>query len=870
MTACVNRKHTKKVAAVVTASLVGALSLGAAPVAAVADTGIDMQFAEGGIEGTEFANGTVTLAYSKVGGTVTEGTDIDGNKTITADQIPFSVTATAVQPAGSSDTIDVTPGNDYKISLYKADENGEPTGTPLSGNRVLEAGDYVLTVTPLTGSDYVGQTFTQFFKVVAVQIQANAPYEHGNQADHNLMFTGSALDLDFEISGKELVEGKDYTVKYTKGGKTYDEVVDAGTYTATLTGLGMYAGTSATTAPFTVSPYHLESTSTVVVNPFTGEVPTHPSRVYWTNGTDKTLDVELDPSLVALEPTSAIGAAGVYTFNVSADADAVAAGNIVFSSSDAFTVNATKADAFASFSYNGAALEDSYDIFPGQSFNINAVTASYNGTQLGVSSSTSDFKIVDGYANTTVPGEYKVTFEYIGGSPVSGVSTALNGKYVAGSKTVTIRVWAGSIDADTQLWVYGPDSTTVAINSYGKAYDGRPLYASSFTVTNKDGSVSTDGTGAKLSAKLYDASGNEVPYALNAGEYTLKVTSDDYKLSGTTELKITIGKVDLTTLEVGNIIKWNLVAGEEFLPVDWDDTTTDYDCSTNLNAISGLDLIYNTGNEADAQDQSYDFKGMDRIPDNADVTVEFNDEGTWKPVAKINEAGQYRVTVTVGEDVASNYVLPEGETSVTIEFTASQRSRFTDVQPSAWYYEVVNQAAFAGIMKGYSGTNMFGPEDTLTRGQVVCVLFNMSGASEDETGDAWNEHTGWNTGFDDVDGTQFYGEAIYWAKKTGVVNGYADGTFKPEQTVTREEFASMLANYAKVVLGDATVGTYDADTVLAEYPDGEGVTDWAADNVAWAAAEGIMGNNGSLMPTDTMTRAYCAAMAMNYLDADRA
>ena len=153
--------------------------------------------------------------------------------------------------------------------------------------------------------------------------------------------------------------------------------------------------------------------------------------MYWTNGTDKTLDVELDPSLVALEPTSAIGAAGVYTFNVSADADAVAAGNIVFSSSDAFTVNATKADAFASFSYNGAALEDSYDIFPGQSFNINAVTASYNGTQLGVSSSTSDFKIVDGYANTTVPGEYKVTFEYIGGSPVSGVSTALNGKYVA-------------------------------------------------------------------------------------------------------------------------------------------------------------------------------------------------------------------------------------------------------------------------------------------------------------------------------------------------------------------------------------------------------------------------------------------------------
>ena len=62
MTACVNRKHTKKVAAVVTASLVGALSLGVAPVAAVADTGIDMQALK---PADAFKNGTVAATNGK-------------------------------------------------------------------------------------------------------------------------------------------------------------------------------------------------------------------------------------------------------------------------------------------------------------------------------------------------------------------------------------------------------------------------------------------------------------------------------------------------------------------------------------------------------------------------------------------------------------------------------------------------------------------------------------------------------------------------------------------------------------------------------------------------------------------------------------
>ena len=69
------------------------------------------------------------------------------------------------------------------------------------------------------------------------------------------------------------------------------------------------------------------------------------------------------------------------------------------------------------------------------------------------------------------------------------------------------------------------------------------------------------------------------------------------------------------------------------------------------------------------------------LPDNVEVTVEINDEGTWKEVGAIEIPGQYRLNVSVAEEVASNYVLPEGETSVTLEFTVAYRGLFKDVQP---------------------------------------------------------------------------------------------------------------------------------------------------------------------------------------------
>lgn len=117
------------------------------------------------------------------------------------------------------------------------------------------------------------------------------------------------------------------------------------------------------------------------------------------------------------------------------------------------------------------------------------------------------------------------------------------------------------------------------------------------------------------------------------------------------------------------------------------------------------------------------------------------------------------------------------------------------------------------------------------------------------------------TGFSDVNGHAYYGKAISWAKQAGIVNGYGDGTFRPDANVTREEFAAMLANFAKKYNSFVDV---DADKVLGEFSDGASVSDWAEEVVAWAFDSEIMGNAGFMNAFNDITCAETAAMVVNY------
>ena len=85
-----------------------------------------------------------------------------------------------------------------------------------------------------------------------------------------------------------------------------------------------------------------------------------------------------------------------------------------------------------------------------------------------------------------------------------------------------------------------------------------------------------------------------------------------------------------------------------------------------------------------------------------------------------------------------------------------------------------------------TGAAAFSPNQTLTRAMVAQVLYSMEGAP-----------AGGTSTFTDVAAGTWYASAVNWAAANGVVSGYGDGTFGPNDNVTREQVAMILYSFAK-------------------------------------------------------------------------
>ncbi|MBR5259839.1 MAG: S-layer homology domain-containing protein, partial [Eggerthellaceae bacterium] len=124
-------------------------------------------------------------------------------------------------------------------------------------------------------------------------------------------------------------------------------------------------------------------------------------------------------------------------------------------------------------------------------------------------------------------------------------------------------------------------------------------------------------------------------------------------------------------------------------------------------------------------------------------------------------------------------------------------SSFSDVPDDAWYgaskEACVEYVAEKGFMTGYAGTDLFGPEDTLTRAQVVTALYRViTGDPDGLTSDPASYVASDKSGFSDTKGGMYYTAALNWAVSEDVARGSA-GRFRPNDPVTREEFVTFMA-----------------------------------------------------------------------------
>ena len=180
-------------------------------------------------------------------------------------------------------------------------------------------------------------------------------------------------------------------------------------------------------------------------------------------------------------------------------------------------------------------------------------------------------------------------------------------------------------------------------------------------------------------------------------------------------------------------------------------------------------------------------------------------------------------------------------------------AKFTDVSAGQWYHEAVYYAVVNGLFAGTSDTT-FSPNESMTRGMLVTVLWRLAGKPEAKAA----------ASFQDVDAQQYYAKAVAWAAENGIVAGTSDTTFSPNAKVTREQMAAILYRYAKRNSVDVSK---TAD--LKDFPDADKVASYAKDAMAWAVESGIISGtlkDGKtyLNPTGSATRAQVASILMRY------
>ena len=181
--------------------------------------------------------------------------------------------------------------------------------------------------------------------------------------------------------------------------------------------------------------------------------------------------------------------------------------------------------------------------------------------------------------------------------------------------------------------------------------------------------------------------------------------------------------------------------------------------------------------------------------------------------------------------------------------------------PTDWAHEGLDYCIYHGYIAGTSASTV-APTGVCTRAQLVSILYRMQG---EPTAVRGIELAKLRAPFDDVPRGQWYTDAIWWAKLTGVVAGTSATTFDPSGEITREQLAVILYNYTKQFAS----GSLTATGSLAGFPDAGSVSSWARTEMAWAVGNGLISGTGSgsvayLSPQGSATRAQVAAILMRF------
>ena len=239
-----------------------------------------------------------------------------------------------------------------------------------------------------------------------------------------------------------------------------------------------------------------------------------------------------------------------------------------------------------------------------------------------------------------------------------------------------------------------------------------------------------------------------------------------------------------------------------------------------------------------------DGKPVAHVPGGVTLTVPMEDPTPGTVAVLIHEDGTQetiRKSVAKGDSVT---IPLEGSAKVVL---LDNGKRFDDVPAASWAADAI---AFVSARDLFSGAapGRFSPDVPMTRAMLAVALHNLEN----------NPAQPFTGAFTDVEDSHWYAEGVSWAAANGIVSGYGDGRFGPDDSITREQLAVILWRYAgSPVPAEKSLPFADAGKVSA----------WAEEALRWAVERGILkGSGGGILdPTGPATRAETAQMLMNFL-----
>ena len=266
----------------------------------------------------------------------------------------------------------------------------------------------------------------------------------------------------------------------------------------------------------------------------------------------------------------------------------------------------------------------------------------------------------------------------------------------------------------------------------------------------------------------------------------------------------------------------------------------------------------------DISPETYVKRHLDKI-----VTVE--GKGEVKPELKMSHIGKdVKFSFTPAEGWVIKNVYVDGKDKGAIETytykdlamdarievvfaqNVAFQMNFVDVPEAEWFYDDVYFAVSNGLFNGIDEFT-FAPGASMTRAMLVTVLYRLEGQPAVTGGSA----------FADAAAGQWYTDAVIWATRNGIVNGYDNGKFGTDDNVTREQMATILYRYAQNCGYDTT-----ARADLNGYTDAAKISSYAQEAMSWANAMGLINGRtaASLAPTGTATRAEVAAIFHRFVE----